>query len=112
MTSRRSFIHHTALASAAFGAVPLLGQKSEKKFRTAIIGPGWWGMNILTEAMASKRIKVVAMCDVDARVLENVIEDVKSASGDTPRTFAGAGETRGRVANRSLSTTFSSSMRA
>ena len=87
MTSRRSFIHHTALASAAFGAVPLLGQKTDKKFRTAIIGPGWWGMNILAEAMASKRIKVVAMCDVDGRVLENVIEEVKSASGDTPKGY-------------------------
>ena len=85
MPSRRSFIQHTALASAAFGAVPLLGQKTDKKFRTAIIGPGWWGMNILTEAMSSGRVKVVAMCDVDGRVLENAVEEVKSANGDEPK---------------------------
>ncbi len=87
MSTRRTFIRHTTLASAAFGAVPLLGQKTDKKFRTAIIGSGWWGMNILAEAMASKRVKVVAMCDVDARVLENGAEDVKSANGDEPKQY-------------------------
>ncbi len=87
MSTRRTFIRHTTLASVAFGAVPLLGQKTDKKFRTAIIGSGWWGMNILAEAMASKRVKVVAMCDVDARVLENGAEEVKSANGDEPKQY-------------------------
>lgn len=84
MLNRRHLIR-AAAASAAFGAVPLLGQKSGKKHRTAIIGPGWWGMNILTEAMASGRAQVVAMCDVDQRVLDNAAEEVKSASGAEPK---------------------------
>lgn len=67
-------------------ALPILGQTG-KKFRTAIIGSGWWGMNILREAMASERIKVVALCDVDENVLLNGIEDVKSENGDEPKGY-------------------------
>ena len=86
MTSRRSFLTKATTASFAFSALPLLGQEG-KKFRTAIIGSGWWGMNILREAIASGRIKVVALCDVDENVLINGIEDVKSESGDEPKGY-------------------------
>lgn len=90
MTSRRSFLT-SASASAAtlpFSTLPMLGQASgKKKYRTALIGSGWWGMNILREAMASERVKVVALCDVDENVLTNSIEDVKSESGDEPKGY-------------------------
>jgi predicted dehydrogenase len=86
MTSRRHFLSASA-ASVAFGAVPLLGQKSERKFRTALIGSGWWGMNILTEAMNSGHVKVCALCDVDENILANSAEDVKSNSGDEPKRY-------------------------
>jgi len=78
----------TFLASASvFGAFPLLGQKSDKKYKTALIGSGWWGMNILTEAMASGHVKVVALCDVDENVRTNAAGDVQAASGDEPKTY-------------------------
>ena len=83
MTSRRSFITAAAV-STAFSALPILGAEG-KKFRTAIIGSGWWGMNILREAMASRRVKVVALCDADENVLANGIEAVKSDRGDDAR---------------------------
>lgn len=87
MTSRRSFLTSAAAASLSFSALPLIGQTGGKKFRTALIGSGWWGMNILREAMASGRTKVVALCDVDENVLSNGIEDVKSESGDEPKGY-------------------------
>lgn len=86
MPSRRHFLHHTALA-AVFGAAPALAQATGKKYRTALIGSGWWGMNILTEAMASGRVKVAALCDVDQRVLDNAADDVESACGDKPKKY-------------------------
>lgn len=86
MTSRRTFLTSATAASLSFSALPICGQQG-KKYRTAIIGSGWWGMNILREAMASGRIKVVAMCDVDENVLLNGIEDVKSDSGDEPKGY-------------------------
>lgn len=84
---RRHFLHSTAAASLAFGAIPVLGQKTDRKYRTALIGAGWWGMNLLREAMASGRVKVCALCDVDQNVLDNDFEDVKSDSGDEPKLY-------------------------
>lgn len=86
MNTRRSFLT-TAAASLAFGAVPIIGAGTNKKYRTALIGSGWWGMNILREAMASGRIKVCALCDVHDDKLNNGAEDVKSDSGDEPKKY-------------------------
>ena len=62
---RRVFVTTTA-ATSLLNQVPLLAAagKSGKKYRTALIGSGWWGMNILREAMASETIRVVALNDV------------------------------------------------
>ncbi len=89
MNTRRDFLKTTtAAASLAFGGVPLLrGQAPGRKYRTALIGSGWWGMNILREAMGSGRITVTALCDVDENVLTNAADRVKSDSGDQPKTY-------------------------
>jgi predicted dehydrogenase len=84
--NRRDFLRTSAVASLAFGALPLLAQAS-KKYRTAIIGTGWWGMNILGEAMASGRCPVVALCDVDARLLDPAWNKVKQLTGAEPKKY-------------------------
>lgn len=84
---RRHFLHSAAVTGFALNALPLLGQAAKKKHRTALIGSGWWGMNILREAMKSGTVKVSALCDVDERVLANAIEDVKADSGDEPKGY-------------------------
>lgn len=86
MTSRRTFFSTASAATLSFAALPILGAEG-KKFRTALIGSGWWGMNILREALASGRVKVVALCDVDENVLTNSIEDVKSEAGDEAKGY-------------------------
>src|SRR6202035_3986394 len=48
---------------------------------------GWWGMNILREAMAAGRSKVIALCDVDPGALEASAEEVKDQSGDEPKKY-------------------------
>ena len=85
--NRRHFIKTTAAASLAFNAVPLLGAEPWRKYRTALIGSGWWGKNILKEAMASGRVKVVALCDVAGDVLEVAADQVTDLSGDQPKTY-------------------------
>jgi len=86
MISRRTFLNSATAASFSLSSLPIIGAEG-KKFRTALIGSGWWGMNLLREAMASGRIKVVALCDVDETVLTNSIEDVKSDSGDEAKGY-------------------------
>src|SRR5215813_13238306 len=87
--NRRQFLKTTAAASAAFNAVPLFGAGAEpgRKYRTALIGSGWWGKNILKEAMASARVKVIALCDVDANKLEVAADQVNDLSGDQPKSY-------------------------
>ena len=86
--TRRTFLKSTAAASLAFGAVPLIGAEPiERKFRTALIGCGWWGNNILGEAMASGACKITALCDVDQRLLDPTAARVAKESGATPRKY-------------------------
>lgn len=89
--NRRSFIHSTALAgAAAFTRAPFIraADAGTKQFRTALIGCGWWGKNILGEAIASRRCKIVALADVDSTTGEVAVEQVKDLSGDTPKLFS------------------------
>ena len=88
--NRRNFLHHTA-AATAFAALPFgiraADKAGAKKYRTAIIGCGWWGNNILREAMASGACEIVALCDVDSRQFESTLANVRNGTGDTPKLF-------------------------
>ncbi|MGH9661962.1 MAG: Gfo/Idh/MocA family protein [Bryobacteraceae bacterium] len=77
---RREFL------AAASAAVPLLGQ-SGRTHRTALIGTGWWGMNILRCAIESRECKTVALCDVDPNQLEKASLEVEKLSGDQPKKY-------------------------
>jgi predicted dehydrogenase len=85
--SRRHFVQATTATALGFGAVPLFGSDPARKFRTALIGSGWWGKNILKEAMASGRVKVVALSDADENILEVAADQVNDASGDQPKRY-------------------------
>jgi predicted dehydrogenase len=87
--ARRRFLGTAAATAAglAFRAVPLRGAEPGRKLRTALIGSGWWGKNILKEALASGRVKAVALCDVDADRLEVAADQVNDLSGDQPKTY-------------------------
>lgn len=82
---RRDFIKHTGIALSAMPLLPAL-QRS-KKYRLALIGCGWWGMNILREAMAHGDCKVVALCDVHQLALDSAHADVKKLAGDNPKRY-------------------------
>ena len=89
---RRAFLKHstaaTAGALAAAGAPFIRSEpKAARHYRTALIGSGWWGMNILREAMAAGRSKVVALSDVDADALETSADEIADSSGETPATY-------------------------
>src|SRR5579859_257652 len=79
--TRRQFL------ATGIGAPFILAAHPYRKLRTALIGSGWWGKNILKEAMESGRCKVVALGDVDAGTLEAAADQVKDLSGDAPKTY-------------------------
>ena len=50
---RRRFLQSTAAAVLSTSAFRLVGADSPtKRYRTALVGCGWWGGNILGAAMA------------------------------------------------------------
>jgi len=79
--NRRNF-----LTASAAGPL-LLGSPTEGKYRTALIGTGWWGMNILRCAIEAGESKVVAMCDVDENQLNPALAEVTKLSGDQPKRY-------------------------
>jgi predicted dehydrogenase len=83
--ARRRFLATTA-ATLTFPAA-ILGADKARKYRTALIGCGWWGNNILNEAMAAGQAKVVGLCDVDTNALETTAEHVKDEAGDDAKTY-------------------------
>ncbi len=86
--NRRRFIESTAAAAFA-GTSPFIRaeSKSGKKYRTALIGSGWWGMNILRVALEDGNCEVVALCDVDADQLEISADQVEGLTGKTPKMY-------------------------
>ena len=88
--NRRHFLQ-SAAAAYTLAALPRMLRAADapsgRKFRTALIGCGWWGNNILREAMASGSCEVVALCDVDSRQFEATLASVRSGTGDAPKVF-------------------------
>jgi len=84
---RREFIGQASKGITAL-AIPSFFYKHEPcVYSTVLIATGWWGINILDEAMKSGKNKIVALCDVDRRYLIPAAEKVKAMTGQSPRIY-------------------------
>ncbi len=88
-TKRREFLKRSMLGGLAASAPALVGAQAKggQKYRTALIGSGWWGMNITREAIASGLCAMVALCDVDDRQLALAADGIEKLSGETPKHY-------------------------
>lgn len=84
---RRHFIKNTALAGMAFAAPSFILPKRFAKYTVALIGSGWWGMNILREAIRSGEVTVVALCDVDEAQIKQADAELHQLCHDHPKHF-------------------------
>jgi predicted dehydrogenase len=86
--SRRAFVG-SSIAAGLLSAAPAVATaaKADKKYKTALVGSGWWGTNILREAIRSGSCQVVALCDVDESQLERCASEVASLTTDTPKRY-------------------------
>ncbi|MCA9080797.1 MAG: Gfo/Idh/MocA family oxidoreductase [Planctomycetaceae bacterium] len=85
--TRRTFLKSAAAASLVFSSPYLLGADKARKYRTALIGSGWWGMNILKEAVKAGQSQVVALCDCDAAQLESSADELAAETSDAPKSY-------------------------
>jgi predicted dehydrogenase len=88
--NRREFLQAGA-AGAALSTIgnyaPVFAQPKPR--RVGLIGSGWYGKSALFRLLQIEPVEVVALCDVDKRMLAEAAEMVaaRQASRRTPRTF-------------------------
>jgi predicted dehydrogenase len=86
--TRREFVRTSAAAGAWLAAPAVItAAKAGKRYRTALIGSGWWGMNIFREALRSEECEAVALCDVDDNQLEAALAEVGKLTRDQPKRY-------------------------
>jgi len=86
---RRDFIKTTVATGLGYTAAPLIRITPRmRQYRTALVGSGWWGMNILRTAIAAGESDVVAMCDVDRNQITPALAEVEGLTGKRPTAYA------------------------
>ncbi|MEO5684552.1 MAG: Gfo/Idh/MocA family oxidoreductase [Chitinophagaceae bacterium] len=88
---RRIFVQHSVMAAAAVSIVPSASVKAsaDKKARLAFIGVGLRGQNHLDNALRRDDVEVVAICDIDERMLAMASNVVKKSGKAMPPIFKG-----------------------
>lgn len=90
--NRREFLRGAAagvaLTSTMGGFVPLYAQSKPR--RVGLIGPGWYGKSTLFRLLQIEPVEVVALCDVDKRMLAEAAQMIaaRQKSGKMPKTFS------------------------
>lgn len=85
---RRDFIRAAGASALALGVPYLAGaQGRDKKFKTAIIGSGWWGKVIGEMAMQSGTVDITSVCDVDQEMTDSAVKLVNEKSGLAPKAY-------------------------
>jgi len=85
--SRRQFLAASAATGAALHTPSVHGAKKNRQYRTALIGSGWGGMNILSTAVAAERSQVVALCDVDQSQLSVAQQKLSKLTAQKPKLY-------------------------
>jgi predicted dehydrogenase len=87
MTTRRDFIKTTAAASVGASILPSFGFSKEvdQKVRLGFIGVGLRGQNHLEQALLRKDVEVVAICDVQQRMIDMSLGIVATAGKQKPQ---------------------------
>jgi predicted dehydrogenase len=85
--NRKTFLKTSALASAGILSTPFITYGKVSKYRVALIGCGWWGTNILREAVASGEAEVVALCDVHEAQITTCANELNTWCTDKPKKY-------------------------
>lgn len=90
--NRKDFIKNTTLAAASMAVMPagrLFATNVEAKVKMAIIGVGLRGQDHLDLLLRRDDVEVVAICDVDSRMLTSAKEVITKSGKKMPQIFTG-----------------------
>ncbi|MDL5046816.1 hypothetical protein QQ054_12320 [Oscillatoria amoena NRMC-F 0135] len=78
--NRRIFVRNTSLATAAFSILPAANLFAQtRNVRLGFIGVGLRGQNHLDLALRRKDCEVIAICDINERMLESATGMIKKS---------------------------------
>lgn len=85
---RRQFIQISGKAGLAWSALPLIkGLDRKANYKLALIGSGWWGMNILRCALQHGGCSLTSICDVDTRQSAAALAEIGKLTSDKPKVY-------------------------
>jgi hypothetical protein len=89
--NRRTFVKNAGLATAGFAVLPTaqIFAAADPVVKLAFIGVGLRGQRHLDNALARKDVQVVAICDIDDRMLEMAGNLFKKAGKPVAKVFKG-----------------------
>ncbi|OIR12222.1 alpha-N-acetylgalactosaminidase [mine drainage metagenome] len=89
---RKDFIKNTGLAAASLAMFPagnLFASSYETKVKVAMVGVGLRGQNHLELLLKRQDVEIVAICDIDERMLTASKELIKLSGKKMPQIFTG-----------------------
>ena len=89
--NRRSFVKNTGLAAAGFAVFPTATSfaAADPMVKLGFIGVGLRGQSHLDNALRRKDVNVVAICDIDDRMLERASGIINKSGKPMPKVFKG-----------------------
>jgi hypothetical protein len=89
--NRRSFVKNAGLTAAGFSLLPsgVLADAQEQRAKLAFIGVGLRGQGHLDNALRRKDVDVVAICDIDERMLQRSTDIIKKSGKPMPKVITG-----------------------
>jgi predicted dehydrogenase len=90
MSTRRDFIRSTALAGAGFSILPsntVFANNQDSKLRLGFIGVGLRGQAHLSLALRRNDVEVIALCDIQPRMMDMALELVNKSGKRKPQTI-------------------------
>lgn len=89
--NRRSFVKNTGLTAAGFAFFPTAQSFAapEPTVKLGLIGVGLRGQRHLDNALRRKDVNIVAICDVDDRMLEMAASLIQKSGKPMPKVFKG-----------------------
>ena len=84
---RRQFLTAASLTTGAVLSHPFITYARQSKYKLALIGSGWWGTNILREALRHGECRLTALCDADENQLKKCLEEAQKMTSDRPAVY-------------------------
>ncbi|HEX2683441.1 MAG TPA: Gfo/Idh/MocA family oxidoreductase, partial [Ferruginibacter sp.] len=89
---RKEFISKSAMAAASLAILPkstLFAGSTDRQLRMAIIGVGLRGQDHLELLLMRNDVELVAICDIDDRMLANSKQTIEKSGKKMPQVFTG-----------------------